>query len=369
MSIFLPPAPFVGLSNQIENQQITYDDPRDELIKKQHNLHKLTFQDYSILYSFNKKAKRAKLIQNKVTYKIVKNDSQPQSLLYLLDAKNLFHFELEKMNEQYITKIVFDPTHETLLILLDGITIGGICFRLFSSFAEIVFCVIGSKFHTHGYGSFMMTVFKVYLQSIGILNIYTYADDTALGFFHRHGFSLHSKLPQTEWKGFLKDYSQATLLSCPINKNVDYFNIHEVIDKNLHLLENKLQTAPITRVTSWPVNVINGIQIEKSQTSKLQANIKAALRRMQMEPKYEMFLKQPPFPEDQQPDETEEFDLTRLEEKVRLARYRSFSSFSRDLLRIFETCLKYMRVENTYTAAARELHESAKLVIQAYDMS
>ena len=364
MSIFFPPRPYLGPKDMEEkySQNIKPNGPKDKKFKQ------LTFQDFSFPYVFGKKAKRFRKIHREIRYKFVKNDNQPQSLIYLLDAKNLFHFELEKMDEHYISRIVFDPRHETLLILLDGVVIGGICFRLFHSFAEIVFCVIGSKFHTKGYGSFMMTHLKIYLQSIGILNIYTYADDTALGFFHRHGFSLHSKLPKEEWAGFLKDYSEATLLSCPIYKNVDYINIHEILDMNLRTLELSLGFGVIHTVEKWPVQSIAGIKIDKQQATKVHENIQAALRKMQMEPKYEMFLKQPPFPDDVQPQKNEVMDLIMLQDKVKANKYRTFESFSKDLLLIFETCLKYMKNENAYTAAAKELHHAAENVIASYDI-
>ena len=366
MSIFSPPRPFLGE----KNMEIKED--KNNIIIEECNVKKtkkLNIYDFPFFpYKFGKKAKRFRKIQRDASYKFVKNDNQPQSLMYLLEAKNLFHFELEKMDEHYITRIVFDPRHETLLILLNGIVIGGICFRLFKNFAEIVFCVIGSKFHTNGFGSYMMTHFKNYLQSINILNIYTYADDTALGFFHRHGFSLHSKLPKKEWAGYLKDYSEATLLSCPIYKNVDYLNIHEVIDNNIRQLEKYLGYSIIHTVNQWPVKIIDGIKIDKHQISKVNENIQAALKKMQMEPKYEMFLRQPPFPDDVLPEKNEMIDFTLLQEKVKLNKYRTFESFSKDLLQIFETCLKYMKNENTYTAAAKELRQAAENVIDTYDI-
>lgn len=363
-SIFLPPQPY--LNKNIKNSDAVKN-TEEKKSWKIGEAKKLSLQDIGIFFEYGKKAKRFKDIQQKISYKFIRNDNQQQSLIYLISARNLYHLELEKMDKKYISRLVFDRRHETLIIILDGDTIGGITFRLFDKFAEIVFCVVGSKFHTHGFGSYMMTIFKMRMQEIGILNIYTYADDTALVFFHRHGFSLHSHLPKSEWSGFLKDYAEATLLSCSINPIVDYLNIHDVLDHDIKLLEEKIGYSQIYSVDSWPVTQIGGIKIDGKQTAAVNENIRAALRKMRMDPKCEMFLKQPPFPEESKVTNIDSLmDFSKLTEKVKANKYKSFEKFSKDLFLVFETCLKYMINENTYTIAARELLKTAHDIIDAY---
>jgi histone acetyltransferase len=57
--------------------------------------------------------------------------------------KQIFHKQLPKMPKTYISRLVFDLEHKTLVCMLDGRSIGGITFRPFqvSIFVFIWFLV------------------------------------------------------------------------------------------------------------------------------------------------------------------------------------------------------------------------------------
>jgi hypothetical protein len=63
---------------------------------------------------------------------LVVNDGTREAWKKLLDFKNIITRQLIKMERTYITKLVFDGRHESLIASIpQGKTIGGACFRCF----------------------------------------------------------------------------------------------------------------------------------------------------------------------------------------------------------------------------------------------
>jgi histone acetyltransferase len=66
--------------------------------------------------------------------------------MWLLMARNIFSRQPATLLKHYITRLVFNDRHWTLLMIRQGAVFGGIIFRPFPGldFAEIVFCAISS---------------------------------------------------------------------------------------------------------------------------------------------------------------------------------------------------------------------------------
>lgn len=109
---------------------------------------------------------------------------KPEQILWLLSLQNVYSHQLPRMGYQYITRLVFDPRHLTLVLLKDGHNvIGGVTFRPFKSqgFSEIVFCAVTSNEQVKGYGTRLMNFLKDYHIGKGIFSFLTYADAYAIG--------------------------------------------------------------------------------------------------------------------------------------------------------------------------------------------
>ena len=50
----------------------------------------------------------------------------------------------------------------------------------------------------------------------------TYADNLALGYFRRQGFSKEIRMPPERWTGCIKDYEGGTMMECPLLPRLDY---------------------------------------------------------------------------------------------------------------------------------------------------
>ncbi|ELV13897.1 Histone acetyltransferase KAT2B [Tupaia chinensis] len=166
-----------------------------------------------------------------------------QILMWLVGLQNVFSHQLPRMPKEYITRLVFDPKHRTLALIKDGRVIGGICFRMFPSqgFTEIVFCAVTSNEQVKGYGTHLMNHLKEYHIKHDIRNFLTYADEYAIGYFKKQGFSKEIKIPKTKYVGYIKDYEGATLMGCELNPRIPYTEFSVIIKKQKEIIKKLIE--------------------------------------------------------------------------------------------------------------------------------
>lgn len=177
-------------------------------------------------------------ISNSLTEKVPK-----QTMLWLIALQNVFSHQLPRMPKEYITRLVFDPKHKTLALIKDGRPIGGICFRMFPSqgFTEIVFCAVTSNEQVKGYGTHLMNHLKDYHIRNGVFHFLTFADEFAIGYFKKQGFSKDIKLSKAIYQGYIKDYEGATLMGCELNPKIVYTEFTAVVRKQKEILKKLIE--------------------------------------------------------------------------------------------------------------------------------
>lgn len=183
-------------------------------------------------------------------YKMVWNDGESSSLKTLIDLKNIFANQLPKMPKEYIIRQVFDYNHKTLCVTWDGRVIGGICFRPFyeQQFAEIVFCAVNANEQVKGFGTVMMNVLKEWVKVEKVEYFLTYADNYAIGYFKKQGFTKNQTMPKWRWERFIKDYDGGTLMECAIINKVNYMCTRELVAVQKKHLEKKLKAMSNSHV-------------------------------------------------------------------------------------------------------------------------
>lgn len=139
-----------------------------------------------------------------IKHAIVQNDGSRQNLIRLIGLKSLFAKQLPKMPKEYIARLVFDRRHKSLALLStdprkknsDEEIIGGICYRSYPEmrFAEIAFCAVSASQQVKGYGTKLMNLFKRHAVTEGVEYFITYADNYAIGYFKKQGFTKVSLL-------------------------------------------------------------------------------------------------------------------------------------------------------------------------------
>jgi histone acetyltransferase len=172
-------------------------------------------------------------------YIMVRNDGKPESLIKLVALKSLFSRQLPKMPRTYIARLVFDRRHTSLVILnpdpatkdTDEEVIGSICYRAFPEmrFAEIAFCAVNASHQVKGYGTKLMNLVKKEGARTGIEYFITYADNYAIGYFKKQGFTKTISMPKGRFQGLIKDYDGGTMMECYVHPSIDFTRIPEML--------------------------------------------------------------------------------------------------------------------------------------------
>ena len=98
----------------------------------------------------------------------------------------------------------------------------------------MVFCAVNSDAQVKGYGSLIMNRLKDHLISkTKIRYLLTYADNYAIIFFKKQGFSMTVSLPKFVYSGYIKDYERAHLMQCSLHDKIPYGDISQMIRKQV----------------------------------------------------------------------------------------------------------------------------------------
>uniref|UniRef100_A0A6B2L4T9 Histone acetyltransferase n=1 Tax=Arcella intermedia TaxID=1963864 RepID=A0A6B2L4T9_9EUKA len=173
------------------------------------------------------------------------NDGNSKSLLMLLRLKHLITLQLPNMPKEYVTRLVFSHSHRSIVGLKmigdEEHLIAGITFNCYDNpdkhpdrarFIEVVFLAVRTDQQVHGYGSRLMNQLKTWSQKNDYLHLLTYADNSAIGYFQRQGFTEEIEMKKNEWDiGFLKSYQDATLMYCGIDPHINYLDISSSLRK------------------------------------------------------------------------------------------------------------------------------------------
>jgi len=170
------------------------------------------------------------------------NDGKDKSSIALIALKNIFSRQLPKMPKEYIVRLVFDRRHISLAICRQGRIIGGICYRPYyeQRFGEIAFCAISGTEQVKGYGTLLMNYVKCHVQKDKIEYFLTYADNYAIGYFQKQGFSKSVAMPKERWMGYIKDYDGGTLMECYIHPGMDYMHVPAIVANQRAFIYDRL---------------------------------------------------------------------------------------------------------------------------------
>uniref|UniRef100_A0A8D0CWX0 Histone acetyltransferase n=1 Tax=Sander lucioperca TaxID=283035 RepID=A0A8D0CWX0_SANLU len=304
-------------------------------------------------------------------------------LMWLVGLQNVFSHQLPRMPKEYITRLVFDPKHKTLSLIKDGRVIGGICFRMFPSqgFTEIVFCAVTSNEQVKGYGTHLMNHLKEYHIKHEILNFLTYADEYAIGYFKKQGFSKDIKVPKAKYVGYIKDYEGATLMGCELNPSIPYTEFSVIIKKQKEIIKKLIERkqAQIRKVypglscfkegvRQIPIESIPGIrrlltvltlQKEMKDPDQLYSTLKTILQHVKSHPNGWPFME--PVKKTEAPGYYQvirfPMDLKTMSERLKSRYYTTRKLFMADMQRIFTNCREYNPPESEYYKCANLLEK------------
>jgi histone acetyltransferase len=311
---------------------------------------------------------------------------EQQDLIWLIGLQNVFSHQLPRMPKEYITRLVFDPKHKTLALVKDGNkVIGGISFRMFPNqgFSEIVFCAVTSNEQVKGYGTHLMNHLKDYHIKHRIYHFLTYADEYAIGYFKKQGFTKDIKLPKSEYLGYIKEYEGATLMECEMNPSITYIHFTSVIRKQKEIIKklieekqkksqkvypgltcfkdgNKvipLENIPGIKESGWKPEKTKVKEEHNDSENSLFHTFKTILNQVKNHNSSWPFLK--PVEADEAPDYYEyikyPMDFKTMTGRLRNKYYISKRLFNADMSRIFANCRLYNSPDTEYYKCANTL--------------
>ncbi|KAI9319673.1 Bromodomain-containing protein [Dichotomocladium elegans] len=320
--------------------------------------------------------------------RIVLNDGTPESMILLTGLKNVFQKQLPKMPKDYIARLIYDRNHLSIALIRPPMkVIGGICYRPFDSqeFAEIVFCAIASTEQVKGYGSFIMNRLKDHIsEHTNMKHFLTYADNYAIGYFRKQGFTTDITLDRRKWVGYIKDYEGGTIMQCTIIPKVVYCKSRETLEIQRQAVLDKTKEYSKSHVVYKGINIpigedgkrqIDPLDIPGIRESGWTKEMDILSNRPRHSPYYNQMrhlvseLRENanswPFIDAVNPDEVTDYydiikdpmDLTTLEMNVENDKYMTMDDFVKDAQKIFDNCRLYNAESTNYARCANRLEE------------
>ncbi|KAK8864466.1 hypothetical protein IAR55_001715 [Kwoniella newhampshirensis] len=322
----------------------------------------------------------------------------PVATILLIGLKNLFQRQLPKMPREYITRLVLDKNHISLAIVKRGWkVVGGICYRPFESrgFAEIVFCAVDSSEQIKGYGSHLMNSLKDHVRKAHptINHFLTYADNYAVGYFKKQGFTKEISFPRERWVGYIKDYEGGTIMQCTMLPKVKYMDVHQMLADQKAAILAKIRTISRSHVVHPGLAIFKDLKpgeelkLTKEQVPGLAESgwnpdldeiirqpkrnphhllLQLVLNDLQNEPSAWPFVK--PVDGNVVVDYyqviSNPMDLSTMEYKLENNHYESVEDFVADAKTMFDNCRSYNGEKSTYTKQANLMEKALDRILK-----
>ncbi|CAN0099839.1 unnamed protein product, partial [Discosporangium mesarthrocarpum] len=180
--------------------------------------------------------------EDRIQVDCTSNDGDPDRMAMLIGVKEIVCTELPKMPREHIVRIILDRRHKNLVISRDGDPIAAATFRPFygQCLAELTFCVVTGTEKGKGFGSRLMNELKEYIKLEGLTHLHTYADNFAVKYFEKHGFTRHIDLACDRWVGYIKTYHGSTHLECYVHPTVPYMHQKKMLKMQLQLVLERI---------------------------------------------------------------------------------------------------------------------------------
>jgi len=321
-----------------------------------------------------------------IEFRVVNNDNSREHNIILTGLKCIFQKQLPKMPKDYIARLVYDKTHLSIAIVKHPLeVVGGITYRPFNSrkFAEIVFCAISSDQQVKGYGAHLMAHLKDYVKATSpIMHFLTYADNYAIGYFKKQGFTKEITLEKSVWMGYIKDYEGGTIMQCSMLPKIRYLEAPRMLVKQKEAVMAKIRAISKSHVihpppSAWKNGIIeiDPMEIPAIKESGWSPSMDELSRQPRHGPNYNQLLHllndmqnhtsawpfAQPVNREEVPDYyeviKEPMDLSTMEERLQADLYPRPEDFIKDAKLIFDNCRKYNNETTPYAKSANKLEK------------
>ncbi|XP_057438608.1 histone acetyltransferase GCN5 isoform X1 [Lotus japonicus] len=194
-------------------------------------------------YSAREESLKKEEEAGKLKFVCLSNDGVDEHMIWLIGLKNIFARQLPNMPKEYIVRLVMDRSHKSVMVIRRHV-VGGITYRPYVSqrFGEIAFCAITADEQVKGYGTRLMNHLKQFArEEDGLTHFLTYADNNAVGYFIKQGFTKEIHLEKERWQGYIKDYDGGILMECKIDQKLPYTDLSTMIRRQRQAIDEKIR--------------------------------------------------------------------------------------------------------------------------------
>ncbi|KAG0317030.1 histone acetyltransferase [Dissophora globulifera] len=327
--------------------------------------------------------------QGLIEFRVFTNDGSRESMILLTGMRNLFQKQLPNMPREYIARLVYDRNHHSMAIVKAPLTVlGGIAYRLFNrrKFAEIVFFAITSTEQVKGYGSHLMNHVKDYIsETTDVQHFLTYADNSAIGYFKKQGFTKEITLDRSIWMGYIKDYEGGTIMQCSMVPRVKYLEVGTLLQTQRKAVITKIMEVSKSHI------IYPGLQNFKNGVKEVDPMTVPGIKESGWDPLMDTTPRVPvhgpfynamkhivaelikdasswPFLHPVDVEAVTDYysyikdpmDLTTLESNVDADVYETLDDFAEDCRKIFDNCRLYNGESTPYVKFANKLEKVFK---------
>jgi histone acetyltransferase len=348
------------------------------------NVTRFTFD--GVVYKYKERPAAVEEREGRIEFRVVNNDNSRENMMILTGLKNIFQKQLPKMPKEYIARLVYDRSHLSIAVVRKPLTVvGGITYRPFDSrkFAEIVFCAISSTEQVRGYGAHLMNHLKDYVKATSpIMHFLTYADNYAIGYFKKQGFTKEISLDRSIWMGYIKDYEGGTIMQCSMLPRIRYLDSAKILLLQRAAIMQKIREKSRSHI------VHPGIKAFKEGATEVDPMKIPGLKEAGWTPEMDELARRPkrgphfavmqyllnemqnhasawpfvqPVNKEEVPDYyeviKEPMDLSIMEQRLEADSYATMEDFLYDARLIFNNCRSYNNESTTYYKNATKLEK------------
>jgi histone acetyltransferase len=228
-----------------------------------------------------------------------------------------------------------------------------------------------------------MSHLKDYVKATSpIQHFLTYADNYAIGYFKKQGFTKDITLEKSRWMGYIKDYEGGTIMQCTMVPRIRYLESGRMLLKQKEAVAAKVRAFSKSHIVHPPPKEwrngaykIDPMSIPAIKASGWSPDMDELARQPRHGPNYNQLLhllndiqnhtSAWPFTQPVNRDEVADYyevikepmDLSTMEEKHEKDLYPTPEDFIRDAKLIFDNCRKYNNETTPYAKSANKLEK------------
>ena len=228
-----------------------------------------------------------------------------------------------------------------------------------------------------------MSHLKDYVKATSqIQHFLTYADNYAIGYFKKQGFTKEITLDKPRWMGYIKDYEGGTIMQCTMVPKIRYLEAGRMLLKQKEAVQAKIRAFSKSHIIhqppkEWKIGPckIDPMTIPAIKASGWSPDMDELARQPRHGPNYNALLhllndmqnhgSSWPFTQPVNRDEVADYydvikepmDLSTMEEKHEKDLYPTPEDFIKDAKLVFDNCRKYNNETTPYAKSANKLEK------------